>query len=156
LTHTLYLGEKLPDGWDLHWMSGTRATLRNAGWSINTHKYRVDLPMAVDRREPDFPFGTYGFEGMMPGEDMPGDVGAINTGAAEEDEPAFPKLTLAPPTAPGGPGNPLWVGGFGSSHASGANFACGDGSVRLLSNDTDQKVLARLANRRDGQMSRAW
>ena len=29
--HTLFLGEKLPDGWDLHWMSGTRATLRNAG-----------------------------------------------------------------------------------------------------------------------------
>jgi prepilin-type N-terminal cleavage/methylation domain-containing protein len=30
-THTIYVGEKLSDDKDLGWMSGTRATLRNAG-----------------------------------------------------------------------------------------------------------------------------
>jgi prepilin-type N-terminal cleavage/methylation domain-containing protein/prepilin-type processing-associated H-X9-DG protein len=30
-THTIYVGEKLGDDWDLGWMSGTRATLRNTG-----------------------------------------------------------------------------------------------------------------------------
>ncbi|MGQ9574727.1 MAG: DUF1559 domain-containing protein [Thermoguttaceae bacterium] len=31
LSHTIFLGEKLPDRTDLGWMSGTRATLRNTG-----------------------------------------------------------------------------------------------------------------------------
>ena len=31
LSHTIYVGEKLGDEQDLGWMSGTRATLRNAG-----------------------------------------------------------------------------------------------------------------------------
>lgn len=33
--HTIYLGEKRVDAGDLGWMSGTRATLRNAGTPIN-------------------------------------------------------------------------------------------------------------------------
>jgi len=34
-THTIYVGEKLSGESDLGWMSGTRATLRNAGTAIN-------------------------------------------------------------------------------------------------------------------------
>jgi len=33
-THTIFLGEKLGGRWDLGWMSGTRATLRNTGGPI--------------------------------------------------------------------------------------------------------------------------
>jgi prepilin-type processing-associated H-X9-DG protein len=34
-THTIYVGEKLGDEHDLGWMSGTPATLRNAGTKLN-------------------------------------------------------------------------------------------------------------------------
>ena len=34
-THTIYVGEKLGDEQDLGWMSGTRATLRNTGTSLD-------------------------------------------------------------------------------------------------------------------------
>ncbi|MEM7473632.1 MAG: DUF1559 domain-containing protein [Planctomycetota bacterium] len=38
LSNTLLLAEKIPDETDLGWMSGTRATLRNAGMRINAMK----------------------------------------------------------------------------------------------------------------------
>ena len=84
------------------------------------------------------------------------DPNAVLPGAmpAEVPEPEFPTLPLAPALAAGGPGNPLFVGGFGSSHAHGANFAFGDGSVRLLIDDMDPIVLQRLAHRRDGKLAR--
>ena len=53
----------------------------------------------------------------------------------------------------GNPKAPLAVGGFGSSHPGGANFAFGDGGVRMLSDDLDLKVLQQLANRRDGAVT---
>ncbi len=37
-THTIYVGEKLGDEHDLGWMSGTRATLRNAGTRIDAEE----------------------------------------------------------------------------------------------------------------------
>jgi prepilin-type N-terminal cleavage/methylation domain-containing protein len=43
-SHTIFIGEKLPDAWDLHWLSGTRATLRNAGTPIGWLTYRNGLP----------------------------------------------------------------------------------------------------------------
>ena len=39
-THTIFVGEKLGGDDDLGWMSGTRATLRNAGTAINTERAR--------------------------------------------------------------------------------------------------------------------
>lgn len=41
---TLFLGEKLTDAFDLGWLSGTRATLRNGGAVINFLNYRDGLP----------------------------------------------------------------------------------------------------------------
>jgi len=38
--HTLFVGEKIVDGDDLGWMSGTRATLRNTGTMINATPVR--------------------------------------------------------------------------------------------------------------------
>ena len=46
----------------------------------------------------------------------------------------------------------LFVGGFGSSHSGGANFAFGDGSVRFLSSNIDPVLYVKLGSRADGQM----
>ena len=44
------------------------------------------------------------------------------------------------------------VGGFGSNHAGGANFAFGDGSVRFLKNSINPQVYRYLGNRADGEI----
>jgi prepilin-type N-terminal cleavage/methylation domain-containing protein/prepilin-type processing-associated H-X9-DG protein len=41
---TLFLGEKRTDAYDLGWLSGTRATLRNGGAVVNWLNYRDGLP----------------------------------------------------------------------------------------------------------------
>jgi prepilin-type processing-associated H-X9-DG protein len=46
----------------------------------------------------------------------------------------------------------LYVGGFGSWHTGGANFAFGDGSVRFMSCNMDPIVYTKLGSRADGQM----
>jgi len=44
------------------------------------------------------------------------------------------------------------VGHFGSSHKGGAQFVLGDGSVRFISENLNQTIFQRLANRADGQV----
>jgi prepilin-type processing-associated H-X9-DG protein len=101
-SHTIFVGEKIVDQGDtLGWMSGTRATLRNAGSPINAARTRTNRGM--------------------------------------------------PPEAPTEEG-PLYVGGFGSHHPGGANFAFGDGHVRFISETLDQEVLQQLAARADGKL----
>jgi prepilin-type N-terminal cleavage/methylation domain-containing protein/prepilin-type processing-associated H-X9-DG protein len=46
---------------------------------------------------------------------------------------------------------PSFVGGFGSRHEGGANFAFGDGSVRFLKESIDPAVFRLLGNRSDGE-----
>jgi prepilin-type N-terminal cleavage/methylation domain-containing protein/prepilin-type processing-associated H-X9-DG protein len=46
---------------------------------------------------------------------------------------------------------PTYVGGFGSRHPGGANFAFGDGSVRFVRQRIDPTVYQRLGNRADGE-----
>lgn len=48
--------------------------------------------------------------------------------------------------------NPLYVGGFGSPHSSGANFIFGDGSVRFLGDSIDRRAFEQLGNRADGKL----
>jgi len=135
--HTLFLGEKIPDGWDLHWMSGTRATLRNTGSPLNAMTRATGLPAANDYKDwtppPD--------DGAAPEAAPPGDAAADAAGA-----PPAPKT-------PAAPGTPLYVGGFSSQHPGGVQFAFGDGHIQFLSSFTSATVLGQLANRKDGQLT---
>lgn len=54
--------------------------------------------------------------------------------------------------APEGMEDPAVVGGFGSPHAGGAQFALGDGSVRFLSENIDIEAYQSLASRNDGTL----
>jgi prepilin-type processing-associated H-X9-DG protein len=103
VSQTFFLGELRADRADLGWISGTRATLRNAGTPLSGG-------------------GRIG-------------VGALVTAPA----------ALTPALA-------SWVGGFGSFHSGGSNFALGDGSVRFIKRSISRHVYRRLANRSDEQV----
>src|SRR5262245_59822028 len=71
-SYTIMAGEKLPDAWDLHWLSGTRATLRNTGVPVNWLTYKNGLPKPGSPRQPppitDVPFinGGDAFDDTVP------------------------------------------------------------------------------------------
>jgi prepilin-type N-terminal cleavage/methylation domain-containing protein len=50
------------------------------------------------------------------------------------------------------PEDPLFVGGFGSSHPGGLMTGMGDGAVRFLSEAADAEVLRQLGDRADGEL----
>jgi prepilin-type N-terminal cleavage/methylation domain-containing protein/prepilin-type processing-associated H-X9-DG protein len=49
-------------------------------------------------------------------------------------------------------GTPEFVGGFGSMHPGGTNFALGDGSVRFVKSSISPTVYRHLAHRGDGEV----
>ncbi len=49
-------------------------------------------------------------------------------------------------------GTPAFVGGFGSRHPGGSNFAFGDGAVRFIKSSINAKVYEHLGNRADGEV----
>jgi len=113
-SQTLLAGEMFPDDRDgLGWISGTSATLRNAG-SIEKWQQRRAL-----HRDPRGGLG------------LPGDEDAA----------------VAEP-----PIDPLFVGGFGSTHPGIVCFVFADGSVRALPEAIDAAVLAQLGHRADGKL----
>lgn len=130
LRYTIVLGEKITTNFDLGWMSGTRATLRNAGHpplgSTPMMNHRTDLATTID---------------PYLGLELGGLIWDSDNGLEQMRE-------RLPPEANGG----LFVGGFGSYHSSGCNFAFADGSVQMFAFNVDQEVLQKLANRHDGQL----
>jgi len=72
----------------------------------------------------------------------------LEVNAVEEGNPDL----LACRLKGGNPQKPFYVGGFGSYHVAGANFAMGDGAVKFLTNDISMKLLSQLANRYDGNV----
>jgi prepilin-type N-terminal cleavage/methylation domain-containing protein len=143
--HTIFLGEKLADAWDQHWLSGTRATLRNTGTPINAFTYNNGLPKPGDPAQAGaYPPGLFddpALDALMPESDEPDEAAA----------PAEAPAALAAPAA-AAPGTPLYVGGFGSSHPNGAQFALGDGSVRYLNQNMAANVYQQYGHRSDGQI----
>jgi len=140
-SNTLFFGEKITLSGDLGWMSGTRSTLRNTGVPINAARGGAWIG------------GASSPEGYPPGVHVDGE----KTESLEDDEPALSSLfgpreeitkrapgVQVPNTAA------LAVGGFGSPHPGGAQFAFGDGSVRFVS--TTQTVLQQLGHRADGSV----
>ncbi|QDV74325.1 DUF1559 domain-containing protein [Botrimarina mediterranea] len=152
--YSLLIGEKITDGLtDLGWMSGTPATLRNVGVAINGNGGKQpdrwgggSLPpwweSAANYQTYDGS-GSDDFGGDDGLEEESGDEAPVDD-AEQSDDPYIPRG--------GDPNNPLAVGGFGSHHPGGCQFAIADGSIRFVGDDTDVGVLAKLANREDGKM----
>jgi prepilin-type N-terminal cleavage/methylation domain-containing protein len=182
-SQTIFLGEKRLEPFDLGWMSGTRATLRNTGTALNETLVFGPTPVEpeeneTENKEPAEPepmeepakpaesgAATSDTEGptyVAVGDDNA--TGPIDEPAASEapDSRDETDLTAKPPQIPqwklpmNSPApDPLYVGGFGCQHASLVMFAFGDGSVRRLSTSMDQQVLRQLSNRADGKLLNA-
>lgn len=114
-SQTILCGEKLVVPAGLGWLSGTRATLRNTGSSINGSTRRGGV-----------------LEGIG---EVPNSPSTAVSGGA-----------VAPAKAA------LVVGGFESSHPSGAQVAFVDGSVRFLVETVDRTAFSRLGHRADGKL----
>lgn len=173
---TLFLGEKMTDAYDLGWLSGTRATLRNGGALVNWLKYSDGLPRP----------GKDGFGNpaevtpeTKPTKFVPPQIAEPETMPADEFgamPPGLPPSVVPPPgpydpnMAPGTPppppqplppkvlppfNDPQYVGGFSSAHPQGMNAAFGDGSVRFLSSTVSQGMLQSLIHRKDGKLAQA-
>ena len=122
-SQTLFVGEKLTTADDLGWLSGTRAILRNTGTPLN----------ALLALRPNRP-------ALLAPAVRPSNQTASTVAAGPE------------PIVDGLPIGPRAVGGFSSDHPGGANFACGDGSIRFLSESINMKTYQLLGNRQDEQL----
>jgi prepilin-type processing-associated H-X9-DG protein len=125
-SNTIAVGETSRGATVWGWTSGTRDTLRNAGTPPNSPLSAV--PNAPEAFE-DFSrtLGIDQFESTL-------DKGEERS----QQDLSDPKLLL--------------VGGFGSSHNTGAQFAFCDGSVRFLHDGIDASVFSQLGSRAGGEM----
>jgi prepilin-type N-terminal cleavage/methylation domain-containing protein len=151
ISHTIYVGEKIGGTWDLGWMSGTRATLRNCGSPFERENWNdpngssgaapvwsnIYLGQIASPAAPAVP---------MPGAVTGGVAPAAPTPAATAEAAADKPVVL--PTSP----EDLKVGGFGSCHPLVANFLYGDGTVQTIADDIDLDLLKQLGSRNDGKL----
>ena len=146
-THTIYVGEKLGAEWDLGWMSGTRATLRNCGTPINQTPW--DYGSLSTGAGP--PGTTPAWANLVDtgrGPAMPSPLADADKGAvAEAKAPDAAAPTVIPTSA-----EDLKVGGFGSCHPTVTNFLFGDGAVQSVGDDIDPDILKQLGSRNDGKL----
>ena len=170
-THTFVVGEKLIDGGELGWASGTRSTLRNTGSPFSS-KFggggATSLPGVTTRDElamlasegaanADSMLDASNFENMLDGNDS--SVLTTQQPVAASDWIADPRpasewlnVSELPLIIPGKPNGGSDVGGFGSLHTGGAQFTMCDGSVRFISQTIDRAVLQAFANRADRKL----
>jgi prepilin-type N-terminal cleavage/methylation domain-containing protein len=154
LSETLLLGEQLTEPGDLGWMSGTRATLRNTGTPPNTTGFVngtpsvVNAPLGSMASYPGYDlYDAYGGYSVEYGDGRLGGASVEGKAAVGQQEDA--EVGDKPPPAPG---PTLPVGGFGSMHVGGCQFAFGDGRVEFLSEFIAAAVYQQLAHRADGRI----
>jgi len=128
--HTIVIGEVLSSGAG-GWASGTRATLRNTGWTPNTGNN----------------FGVGG-SGVTYVEDFSGQGGLEKLDASVSEAEVVDPATATP--------QDLAVGGFGSVHNTGIQVGFCDGSVRFVNDQIDRVVFSGLGGRDDGVMPTAF
>ncbi|MBC8353052.1 MAG: DUF1559 domain-containing protein [Planctomycetes bacterium] len=167
-SNTLFVGEKDTYAGDLGWMSGTRATLRNTGVPINSSQGKNWRTRRYFSRPTGYPPGLeiddLPVEAMMTDEDtlatLFGDTddpfasnnyrnnGGYGWGSSEDEaeEEVLPEFKLPEDVT-------LAVGGFGSQHPGGAQFAVGDGSVRFCAETIDVITYMQLGHRADRQLN---
>lgn len=122
-SNTIFAGEKIRLGETNGWAHGTRATLRNGGTALNSDRF-INSQIV-----PATPAGG------------PTPVGA----PAPTPTPAQPVNNGVNPAL-------VKVGGFSSSHVGGGHFVLGDGAVRFISQNVDEKLYRTLLNRADGAL----
>ncbi len=82
-------------------------------------------------------------------------MGADDDPMLESDPKAWLQISELPVIIPGRPNPGSDVGGFGSYHTGGSQFAMADGAVRFISQNIDATVLQQFGNRADGTLIRA-
>jgi prepilin-type N-terminal cleavage/methylation domain-containing protein/prepilin-type processing-associated H-X9-DG protein len=143
-SQTLFVGEKHTLMGDLGWMSGTRSTMRNTGTPINALLFGSE---SAQLRRPSGPPATVPSQAMGGADEG---SGYEEEGIILDDELAYGEEDAE--IVDGQPTSPTAVGGFSSEHPGGANFAFGDGSVRLLTETIANQVYQNLGNRADGEL----
>ncbi len=177
-SHTLLLGEKHIDPSELGWSSGTRATLRNMGSTIDLNRpnnagFRGVLPPGLS----EFSSGPANYGGGEYVSELPASAADENLSIAPDgmeavrqkesetmgtsrysmsdtDPKTWLQISDLPMIIPGRPNPGSDVGGFGSFHTGGAQFTMADGAVHFLSQNMDATVLQQLGNRADGTLLR--
>jgi prepilin-type N-terminal cleavage/methylation domain-containing protein len=166
-SNTIFAGEKCGSQWDLGWMSGTRATLRNCGTPLGEtvlddgpRRYapepgkKLPAPPAVTDK-PAAPEETAEAGKQVDAEQeaeteqkSEAEKKAEMEKKAEDEKIAKEKMKELQAKI----GSTLYVGGFGSYHPYGTNFVFGDGAVHFTRNDIDLKLLEQLGDRADGKL----
>ncbi len=164
-TYTIFLGEALVDSYrgrayastSLGWMSGTPGTIRNTGTKMNglaiapiwpmpfSDGYGVAPNSAAMPYEPQGLAASYADQdySFLGNDDEESVEDTVDVSTESTEPPSIRNLweTEMP--------EQLYVGGFSSYHHGGANFAFGDGSVRMLFDGIAPKVYSQLGRRDD-------
>jgi len=157
--YTMFLGEKILEGGDLGWMSGTRAILRNTGEPIDTAAVLLrqagawrSMPSSPPQAFAT-PTGPYGEVAMM------SEAASLGGGAGQgtRDEKTIEvEVDLEAVLRAQGGLTPrtvaTFVGGFASFHPGGGNVAMGDGSTRFFAATMSLPILRQMAHRADGEL----
>jgi prepilin-type N-terminal cleavage/methylation domain-containing protein/prepilin-type processing-associated H-X9-DG protein len=181
--YTIFLGEKIIEDTDLGWLSGTPATLRNAGspfsgrtvgraWSSGApwvRNYAADYsqwswdnqqvdPLTGELVTVELPVSASSPLAESVAEKQPTNGESDSGGEPSDQKKPYAQSNsdensmLKHSKLGGDPTSPLMVGGFGSNHPGGVNFAFGDGSVRFMADDVSASLMGRLAHREDGNI----
>ena len=126
VSYTAFAGEKHHGDTDLGWMSGTYATLRNTGKTINVTD--MSSRTGAGWNSPGYPLPYAEFPGMK----MSGETLQVIS------------------TSPGGA--PTKFTSFASDHPGGCLFVFGDGHVSFVYESVELKVLRAWAHRSDGTL----